>query len=248
MKRNLARCGWMGLVILGLAVSAAAQPAYTEVQIENHRCLVAGPENLPDNAPVVFILHGLGANANNLFSLIEPMNLPPCRYVLPDGPISVGDNAYGWYDFQTQSREDMIRSRDYLFRLIQRFSSLTDKPGHFRPVILMGFSQGGVMSLETGLNYNGKIEAIVSMSGYMWYPSQTLAHPLAPKRLPILVVHGTNDHIVPEDWTQTMVKALKGAGYHPVFQEFPMGHQITPDSLSAVTEFLHKVMAHQSPQ
>jgi phospholipase/carboxylesterase len=260
MKRFLSSYSLLAVLgILWLAAPVAGQPASNEVQFQNHRCLVAGPENLPDDASVVFILHGLGANADDLFPLIEAMNLPPCRYVLPDAPLTVGDHAYAWYDFQTQSRADMVKSRDYLFELIRHFSSEEENPGsspevlakgevlaqgdHFHPVILMGFSQGGVMSMEAGLNYKGRVEAIVSMSGYIWYPSQTLAHPLASKQIPILMVHGTHDGIVPEDWTQKTVKALRKAGYKPVFKEFPMAHQITRDSIAVVAEFLKKVMA-----
>jgi len=232
-------------LLAGLGMMAApviGQPAVTEIQIQNHRCLVAGPANLSDDAPVVFILHGLGANADNLFPLIAAMNLLPCRYVLPDGPMTVGDHAYAWYDLKTQNREDMVHSRDYLFGLMDRFSTEGEKPGHARPIILMGFSQGGVMSLEAGLNYKGKVEAIVSMSGYIWYPSQTLGRPLAPLNIPILMVHGTNDPIVTEDWTQKTLKALKKAGYKPVFKEFPMAHQITKDSIAEVARFLKKVV------
>ncbi len=225
-----------------LAAPVAGQPAVAEIQVQNHRCLVTDPAALSDDAPVVFILHGLGANADDLFPLIAAMNLPPCRYVLPDGPMTVGDHAYAWYDLRTQSREDMVRSRDYLFGLMDRFSTEGEKPGHVRPIILMGFSQGGVMSLEAGLNYKGKVEAIVCMSGYIWYPSQTLGHALAPLDTPILMVHGTNDPIVTEAWTQTTLKALKKAGYKPVFKEFPMAHQISKDSIAEVSRFLKKAV------
>jgi phospholipase/carboxylesterase len=225
-----------------MAATVMGQPAFTEIQVQNHRCLVAGPATLSDDEPVVFILHGLGANANDLLPLIEVMNLPPCRYILPDGPMTVGDHAYAWYDLKTQSREDMIHSRDYLFGLMDRFSTEGEKPGYARPIILMGFSQGGVMSLEAGLNYKGKVEAIVSMSGYIWYPSQTLGRPLAPLNTPILLVHGTEDRIVTEDWTQRTLKALKQAGYKPVFKEFPMAHQITKDSVAEVAGFIQKVV------
>lgn len=243
LKWVLSLCGLMaGLGILWVAAPVIGEPAYTENQVQGHRCLVASPAKLPDDAPVVFILHGLGANANNLFSLIDEMKLPPCRYVLPDAPITVGENAYGWYDFQTNSREDIVKSRDYLFNLVKQFSTEGQKPGHSRPIILAGFSEGGVMSLEAGLNYKGNVEAIVSMSGYIWDPGKTLAHPYAPSSVPILLVHGTEDMLVPEEWDQKTAKALKKAGYKPVFKEFPMSHQITQDSLSVTAKFLQKVL------
>jgi phospholipase/carboxylesterase len=231
-----------GLVMLWVVSPAAGQQSYTITYIQGHRCLLAGPADVPDDAPVVFIMHGLGANADDLFPMIQAMNLPPCRYVLPDAPMTVGDHAYSWYDLQTQSRADVVNSRNYLFGLMRLYSTEGEKPGHVRPIIMTGFSQGGVMSLEAGLNYKGNVEAIVCMSGYMWYPDQTLAHPFAPLDIPILMVHGTQDMIVNEDWTQKTVKALKQAGYKPIFKEFPMGHTITRESLAEVTQFLKKVL------
>ena len=236
----------LGLAILSSTAPVMGEPAYTEVQIQNHRCLVAGPANLSDDAPVVFILHGLGANAEDLFSLIDKMNLPPCRYVLPDAPMTVGQHAYAWYNLQTHDRVDLVNSRNYLFGLMRLFSTEGEKPGRARPIILMGFSQGGVMSLEAGLNYQGKVEAIVSMSGYIWDPSKTLARPLAPLGIPILMVHGTGDVIVSEDWTQRTLKGLTQAGYKPVFKEFHMGHQITKDSMDVVAQFLQEVIDQHS--
>lgn len=236
---------WAGLAFwaaLWASAPLVGQPAPTEVLVQGHRCLLAGPATLADDAPVVFILHGLMANAEDLFPLIGAMNLPPCRYILPDAPFTLREHSFGWYDFPTQSREDTVKSRNYLFALMDRFSTEGLKPGHARPVILMGFSQGGVMSMEAGLNYKGKVLAIVSMSGYIWDPAKTLANPLAPHRLPILLVHGSYDTIVPEDWTLKTVKALKSAGYHPVFKEYPMAHQITPDSMAEVAQFLQKVL------
>jgi phospholipase/carboxylesterase len=222
---------------------ASSESFVKEIQFENHRCLVIDHENLSPKAPVVFILHGLGANADDLFSLIKKMDLSPCLYVLPDAPIALGNQAYAWYDFQKQSREDTENSRDYLFRLMKLFSE--EKPACIRPIIMMGFSQGGVMSMEAGLNYPGKVSAIVSMSGYIWDPSQTLKSPLASKKIPILLIHGSNDMIVTEDWTNKTVTALKKAGYKPRFVEFPMAHQISNDSLAEVSKFLKNVLTHQ---
>ncbi len=232
----------IGFGIFGPANGGVSEPAVTEVQIQNHRCLLVTPSNLSAEAPVVFILHGLGANAEDLFPLIEAMNLPPCRYILPDAPIPISDHAFAWYNQQTNSREDVVKSRDYLFGLMNRFSTEGEKQGHARPVILLGFSQGGVMALEAGLNDKGKVAAIVSMSGYIWNPGKTLAHPLAPLNTPILMVHGTEDVIVQEDLTQKTVTALKQAGYKPIFKEFEMGHQISKDSLAEVTQYLQKIL------
>jgi phospholipase/carboxylesterase len=229
----------------GPSVGATGEALVSEVQVHGHRCMVVNHENLSERAPVLFILHGLGANANDLFPLIQKMALPPCLYVLPDAPISIGNQSYAWYNFQTQSYEDTLNSRSYLFDLMKVFSEKGQKTGSARPIILMGFSQGGVMSLEAGLNYPGKVAAIVSMSGYIWDPQKTLINPFAPKNVSILMVHGSNDLIVPEQWTQKTLKGLREAGYQPRLTEFPMGHQISSDSISEVSKFLKQVINHK---
>jgi len=230
------------LGIFGMTTLASAGPIFSEIEVQGHRCLVAGPVQIPDDAPVVFILHGLGANSANLFPLIEEMNLPPCRYILPDGIMTVGPYAYGWYDLPTNNRADMVRSRDYLFGLMRRFSAVKGKPNHPRPIIVMGFSQGAVMSLEAGLNYKGGVKAIVSMGGYIWDPSKTLARPKAPLNLPILILHGTEDRIISENLTARTVAAVKQAGYQPIFKEYSAGHEVTDAMVADVAQFLQGVI------
>src|ERR1035438_6918061 len=80
--------------LAGLGIFWAAGPLmgdtpYTEIRVNNQRCLLAGPANLPEAAPVVFLLHGLGANAENLVPLMGAMDLPPCRFVFPEAPMKV---------------------------------------------------------------------------------------------------------------------------------------------------------------
>jgi predicted esterase len=234
-----------------------------EVLVQNHHCWVIEPPGLPPDAPVVFLLHGLGGKADSFRTECGALRLPPCRFVVPDAPIPYDPLGHGrlhllrrladfllprnwnplgyaWYAYRGD-REDTVKGRDYLFGLMDRFSKdppvdgINPKP---RPVILMGFSQGAVMALEAGLNYRGPIRAIVSLSGYIWDPSQTLEHPALPRKTPILMFHGTSDTVVREDLHQRTVGALKRAGYKPVVNEWPMGHEITEKELLEVSTFL----------
>lgn len=240
---------WVWIWFLFMAGKVLGQTPYEEVYIQGHRCMVIEPADLSPDAPVVLMLHGFGTNGFEQLAVYEQLSLPPCLVVLPDAPLSASHGSYGartWYDRFTHSRKDMEKSRDYLFEVMDHFSKEpTDSstPGtesHSRPVILMGFSQGAVMSLEAGLNYKGNIEAIVSMSGLIEYPEKTMAHPLAPKKTPILLVQGEWDPIVQSDNQETM-KSLRRAGYHPVIEQFPMGHKINRATILAVSNFLENL-------
>ena len=208
-----------------------------------------GSDATSSDSPVVVILHGFGTTADDMVPLCAELQIPSCLFVLPDGPLRVDrmPGARAWYDRFTHSRKDVERSRDYLFEVMDHFSKgnseaeegKTLKP---RPVVIMGFSQGAVMSLEAGLNYKGAIKAVVSMSGYMGHPELTMAHPKAPRKTDILMVHGTLDPVVQDEDTQITLSALRKAGYHPVLREFMMGHKITAATVRTVSDFLQKVL------
>lgn len=247
--------------ILFLSLPALARPAYSTVDIQGHRCLVVTPSNLPPDAPVVLLLHGYGTNADEVLGVSTEFQLPPCLLVLPDGPLLAargGGFTHAWYDRITHSRRDIERSRSYLFAVMDYFSKQYDSPSDpdddahpavqqsssetGRPVVIMGFSQGAVMSLEAGVNYKGNIAAIVSMNGYMGDPEKTLVHPSASRRTPILLVHGTLDPIVQEEMTQTTLEALRKVGYRPVSRGFAVGHVMTRGTIQAVSDFLRAVL------
>ena len=223
----------------------------SEVAVQGHRCLMMDPPIVPPGSPVVVVLHGLGTNGDDLVPVAEELGLSGCRFVFPDAPLLLAgypDTAFAWYDFQIHDRKEIEQSREYLFKIFDRFTNdpnLRPGPGKEKgssPLIVMGFSQGGVMSLESGLNYKGKLLGIVSMSGYMPDAWATLKKAEAPFETPILLVHGTEDPVVPVEGSRKAKKELEQVGYHPHLKEFQMPHTITEDSLATVSEFLCKII------
>lgn len=224
----------------------------SETQIDKHSCIILDPPIIQPGSAVVIVLHGLGTNSDDLVPFCEQLKLTDCRFVLPDAPLHLPgypEEAYAWYDFQAHDRKEIEKSRDYLFKVMDRFAddpNLRPAAGAEKrpsPIVLMGFSQGGVMSLEAGLNYKGKIAAIVSMSGYMPDPWATLTKSEAPFDTPILLVHGSEDQVVPLEGSHRAAESLKQTGYNPVLKVFPMGHTITLESLQEVSGFLKEVLA-----
>lgn len=250
---------WVGLALFFAAGFVLAEGSYSTEYVQGHRCLVVAPKNLSPDAPVILLLHGYGTNGDEMLAISTEFQLPPCLLVFPDGPLPAGRSPFNhaWYNRLTHSRKDIERSRDYLCAVMDYFSKqystssdadapletpVQTKPENTgRPVIIMGFSQGAVMSLEAGLNYKGNISAVVSMNGYLGEPAKTLAHASAPRKTPILLVHGTLDPIVQEEMTQATLQALRKAGYHPVSKGFPIGHKMTAVTFRAVSEFLQSV-------
>ena len=223
------------LLVLSARICGAESdlpPLYTVV-VDSHRCLVLEPDHLPQNAPLVVLLQGAHGSATSLIYLWSELHLPPARVACPDGLFFLEGKGFGWYHKESQS--DIVQSRDYLLKLVQRL-------GPQRPVIFAGFSQGAVMSIITGLHCPNKVLAIVSMSGYLPNPAENLRDLKAPTSTPILMVHGQSDATIPiadARWGETNLKAH---GYHPVFTALAMGHRISQPSLKVVRDFLAEVL------
>jgi phospholipase/carboxylesterase len=200
----------------------------TSSAFQGHRILVAEPPTASPAAPTVLILHGLGTDADDLASLAAGFDLPHCRFVLPDAPLRLPgypEGAYAWYDFERHDPGGFQTSRTYLMGLMDRWAEGGS------PLAVTGFSQGGVMALEAGLLWPGGVKGVCSMSGYLPNGPEILPKARAPKTLPLLLVHGTYDGVVP-------VEGSRRAGYSPETAEFPMDHTLTPGSLARVRVFL----------
>lgn len=228
------------LLFFFLALAAtvrAAQvdlPPLYEVEGVPHRCLVLEPDHLPQDAPLVLMLHQAHGSATSLLHLWFELHLPPARVACPEGIFFLKDKGFAWYHRENQS--DIVQSRDYLLGLVQRL-------GPKRPVIFVGLSQGAVMSIITGLHCPNKVLAIVSMSGFIPHPSENLRDLKAPRSTPILIVHGQTDAMIPIADAYRAEADLKAQGYHPVFKTFPMGHRTSNDSLSSVRDFLMPILS-----
>src|SRR3989442_10122713 len=165
--------------------------------------------SLEKSRRLLIMLHGLGDSIEGYRWLPPALNLPWLNYLLVNAP----DEYYGgysWYDFAGDIVPGVKRSRELLTRLLD-----VQKEKGFAPeqITLGGFSQGCLMSLETGLRYPHRLAGIVGISGYVCSPEQLIAElaPVAFKQR-ILLTHGTLDPLIPFSLVRGQVNLLQGAG------------------------------------
>jgi phospholipase/carboxylesterase len=191
------------------------------------------------NAPtgLIILLHGWGANANDLESLAQMLDLPDYRFEFPDAPFPHPMVSWGkmWYDLESAEYKGLAESRQLL---VEWLSSLEDETGiPLERTILGGFSQGGAMSLDVGLTL--PVAGIVSMSGFLHSKPQPSVESLPP----VLMVHGRQDPVVPLEAAKRSLDSLTAAGVDVRYQEFDMGHEIRLEVLDAVRSFIQETMS-----
>jgi len=169
------------------------------------------------------MLHGLGDSIEGYRFLPEIMNLPWMNYLLVNAPDAYY-SGYSWFDFGGDIVPGVKRSCRMLFELLD---SQRAKGFPIEQITLGGFSQGCLMSIETGLRYPHRLAGIVGISGYVCEPEKLVTE-MSPVALQqrLLVTHGTQDPLIRIDQAREHIGVLKAAGVNVEFREFVKAHTI----------------------
>jgi len=200
------------------------------------------PSSRPDDEPLplVLLMHGRGADANDLADLAPMLDLPGgARFVFPNAPTpfeAAPGMTFGftWFDGWPARGASLPESRALLLELIDELvRRYPTPPGK---LIVSGFSQGGLMAIDVGYRTAQPLAGIVVMSG-------AIAEADAPdfearKDLPVLIIHGTEDDMIPLLAARRARRLLEQHGIEPEYHELPMGHQVTPESMEIVRNFM----------
>ena len=203
----------------------------------------------------IIVLHGLGADGNDFVPICDQIDLSsvgPVRYVFPHAPvrpvtINGGYPMRAWYDvlsFERGQNEDeagLRASQAELETLIAKEVSRGVPAGR---IVLMGFSQGCVMTLMTGLRHDTRLAGLVGLSGYLPLASK-VADERAPANadVPIFLAHGNADPVIPYARAEAARDALEGLGYAVEWHMYRMPHSVCPQEIADVHGFLLQVLA-----
>ncbi len=211
-------------------------------------------ETAPNPATSVIWLHGLGADGNDFVPIVGELALPeaPIRFVFPHAPmqpvtINNGMVMRAWYDIlgaDLARREDergVRASQDLVEALIAR-EKVRGTPA--RRIVLAGFSQGGAISLQTGLRHPERLAGIMALSTYVPIAESLEAERHAANRdVPIFMAHGLYDPIIPIAAARRSRELLARLGYDVEWHEYPMPHSVAPQELDDIGAWLRRVLA-----
>jgi phospholipase/carboxylesterase len=186
----------------------------------------------------IVLLHGWGANNQDLGDLVPYFKLPEYQFLFPNGIFEheYSDEGKMWYSFTgagqltDRSVTQLATSRQTLTEWVRSLPDSTGIP--LDRTWIAGFSQGGAMTLEIGLDL--PVAGLICLSGYL---HQNRAKP-ALAAPPVLVVHGRQDDVVPIVAARKSRETLTQWGVKVQYQEFDMGHSIVPEVLDVVKSFV----------
>jgi phospholipase/carboxylesterase len=185
---------------------------------------------------IFVVLHGLGDSPTGWRWLPGALDLPWLNYLLVNAP----DEYYGgysWFDYPGDSAPDIHRSRQLLFELLD---DLRAKNFPAAQITLGGFSQGCLMTIETGLRYPHRLAGLVGISGWV-FEIENLLRDLTPvaRTQRLLITHGHFDPIIPFAGVREQVQKLQAGGLNVQWNEFPKEHTIHgTEEIAVIREFV----------
>ncbi|WP_420601350.1 alpha/beta hydrolase [Flagellimonas sp.] len=195
--------------------------------------------------PVVFMFHGYGSNEEDLFSFAS--ELPEELVVISvRAPYDLDPFGHAWYAINFDAEygkwsddKQAIESRDKIKHFIGEACTAHDLDEE--NITLLGFSQGTILSYAVALSFPEKIKNVIALSGYInenilqkGYESKDFG------QLSIYTSHGQVDQVIPVEWAQKTPDFLKKLNVQHVYEEFPVGHGVSPQNFYSFKEWLIK--------
>jgi phospholipase/carboxylesterase len=209
-------------------------------------------ESAPNPCASIVWLHGLGADGNDFAPLADEIELPfAVRYIFPHAPmmpvtINGGYVMRAWYDISDTAirREDEDGVRESQERVEALLAQEKSRGVAANRIVLAGFSQGGAITLQTGLRHAERLAGIMALSTYL-----PLADTLAPEAnpanqdVPIFMAHGSADPMIPCARARASRDLLRQRNYAVEWHEYRMQHAVCPQEIADLGSWLRRVLA-----
>jgi phospholipase/carboxylesterase len=203
-----------------------------------HHILIEPEASVSERHPTVIMLHGLGADENDLAGLAQYLD-SRLLTIAVRAPFSLEWGGYKWYDFLEMGKPEprmFKESCDKLSRFID--DALLHYPIDRSQLYLLGFSMGTVMSLAMSLSTPQKFRGVIANSGYLaegthldyrWNQLSTLS---------FFVAHGLYDQLIPVQASRIIKEKLDKVHARVEYHEYPMAHEIGQQSLNDMARWL----------
>lgn len=206
-----------------------------------------GPKSDGKPKQLVIMLHGLGADGNDLIGLAPHFaeHFPDAVFVSPNAPFPCDMAPFGlqWFSLQIREEQAILDGVKDAAPILDHF--IDEQLKHYglkeENLVLLGFSQGTMLSLYVGLRREKRLGGILGYSGAL--VGADMLKDEIKTNPEVCLVHGEVDEIVPFDAFKQATTALQKVGVivHGYSRE-DLGHGIDPAGVAIGVEFLKRVL------
>jgi len=198
---------------------------------------------------LLLLLHGYGADERDLGGLLAYLD-PDGRFatVLPRGPVAAPP-GFSWFDVAGEPDDLADAFAEALAAVDDLLDAACAEHGFERAqAVVGGFSQGAglALALALGPSERARPAGVLALSPFVT-PGLLAVDLEGASEVPVLLQHGTEDPMIPSAGTRGLAEALAEAGLPVVYGEYPMGHQVSAESMEQAQQWLARVHDGERP-
>lgn len=185
-------------------------------------------------APLVVAMHGLG-DKPEAFQRMLAHEAGRVNLHVPAGPLPRG-SGHSWFNIRAaQDDAELAAGVARAAAAVAAYIADVRQPG--QPVVVTGFSQGGMVSFALALSHPELVDLALPLGGFLPTALRTgTAGPEAPR---IVALHGADDTRIPTRSAEESVAWLAEAGFTAAIETYPgVGHGVSPPMRARIGEEL----------
>jgi len=197
-------------------------------------------------------LHGLGADGRDFEAIVPELNLDPSlaiRFIFPNAasiPVTINGGMVmpAWYDILDMSIDRKVDTKQLNQSATDIITLVEQEIARGIPsekIILAGFSQGGAVVYQAALTYHKPLAGLLAMSTYL-ATSETIVLAENNAKLPMMVMHGSQDPVVPESLGQFAKSFFIDKGYNCQYKTYLMQHSVCAEQITDISRWINKTL------
>ncbi|NYF09597.1 phospholipase/carboxylesterase [Leifsonia sp. AK011] len=203
------------------------------MNLDTSAVLWSAPERERAGRPLLVLLHGYGSHEGDLFALSPALPLGPVVASVRAPLRESGGFAWWSLDGATPGAPDADAVDAAAIAVLDWLDTL-----EYTSVSILGFSQGGAMTLQLLRHAPERFAAAVCLAGFV----PTATHPgdarLAEVRPPVFWGRGTSDPVIPDYAVERTTEWLPGHADATIRIYEGLGHSISTEELTDFAGFL----------
>lgn len=215
----------------------------TDADLPLEHVTVESQTEIERSPPAVFVLHGRGADEQDLLPIAQ--RLPDELFVVslraPDRLMG----GYTWYELDIpeaglhESQPHPTEFRRSLDLAHGSIEAAIDAYGLDPECGLLGFSQGAIVSLSLLLEAPAEYAWVVALHGYL-AESHADRNPEDIEDTPVFVAAGSADRVIPASRAATAVDRLRELGCAVEHGTYDSAHGVGPDELADLVAWVER--------
>jgi phospholipase/carboxylesterase len=203
--------------------------------------IVREPKIASQKPPLLLLLHGYGSNKEDLFSFAD--ELPDDLLIVSaQAPLSIGNGGYAWYSINfddtngkfsdlKEAKQSIDEIANFIEEIKIKYNTNPDK------TLLLGFSQGAILSYSLSFFHPNKIQHILALSGYI--NTELLPENISSEiKTDYYCSHGSVDQVLPVEWARNSKPFLDNLGFQNEYSEYNVGHGVAPQNFYSFKKWI----------